>query len=126
MIWIAYLIGAFYLLGGLAALHQARMNLFMDKALAAISLAPTPREDRIVAIWMFAASVLTILSGAALLFRSRWAVAAFGLCWAAQAIYLLWATRTRDYGKPATINAFVIYTLASLMVVWMERTALLR
>jgi hypothetical protein len=125
MIWIAYLVGGFYLLGGLVALRQARMNLFLDKALAAISLEPTAREDRIAGAWMLGASVLTVASGATLVLRSRWAVAAFGLCWLAQAVYLLWATRTRDYGRQATINAFALYTAATLLVVWMERTEIL-
>lgn len=118
MHWIAFLIGGFYLVGGLFALRQARMNLLLDQALSRISLKPTSQEDRIAGVWMFAASFLTIGSGLALIFLSRWAVIVFGLCWLSQAVYLLWASRTEDYGRPATVNAFILYTFASALVLW--------
>lgn len=126
MNWIALSFGGFYLLGGLVALRQARMNLLLDKALAQISLEATPRDDRIAGIAMLTGAVLTVLSGAVLLLHSRWAVAAFGLCWMVQGVYLLWAVRTEDYGQPATIRAFGLYTLATGMVLWLAMSGVLR
>lgn len=125
MTWLAYCIGAFYLLGGLAALRQARLNLLLDKALAAANLVSISRDDRIVAVWMFVAAALTVSSGISLLLLSRWAVLLFGLCWLSQAAYLIWAVQTRDYGRMATIHAFGIYTVATLTVTWMARTGVL-
>lgn len=125
MNWLAYVIGAFYLLGGLSALRQARLNLMLDRALVAVSVLTITREDRIVGAWMFAAAVLTVGSGAALLVLSRWAVPVFVLCWLSQAVYLLWAMRTKDYGRMATIQAFGLYTAATLVVVWLHRTEIL-
>lgn len=126
MHWMALTLGGFYLLGGLVALRQARMNLVLDRALARISLEATPRDDRIAGAAMLTGAVLTILSGGVLLLHSRWAVVAFGLCWSAQAVYLLWAVRTEDYGRPATIKAFGLYTLATLAVVWLAMDGALR
>lgn len=125
MSWLAYVIGAFYLLGGLVALRQARVNLMLDRALAAVSLVTITREDRIVGAWMVAAAVLTLGSGAALLALSRWAVPVFVLCWLSQALYLLWAVRTKDYGRMATVQAFALYTLATLLVVWLHQAEIL-
>lgn len=125
MIWFAYMIGAFYLLGGLVALRQARLNLILDRALAAVSLVSITREDRIVGAWMFTAAVLTVASGAALLMLSRWAAPVFALCWLSQAIYLLWAMRSKDYGQMATIQAFALYTVATLMVFWLHQIEIL-
>lgn len=125
MSWLAFVIGAFYLVGGLAALRQAHLNLTFDRALATIHLGAVTREDRIVGLWMLAAAGLTIVSGAVLLALSRWAVAAFALCWLAQAVYLLWAMGTRDYGRMATIQAFALYTVAAMTVAWMAQAGVL-
>ncbi len=126
MHWMALTLGGFYLYGGLVALRQARMNLVLDEALARISLEATPRDDRIAGVAMLTGAGLTVLSGAVLLLHSRWAVAAFGLCWLTQAVYLLWAVRTEDYGRPATIKAFGLYTLATLAVLWLAMDGALR
>lgn len=118
MDWIARLLGLFYLLGGLFALRQAHANAMLDKVMAAMTPDGDSRADRIAGAWMSVGAGLTLLSGALLLLLSRWAVPAFLLCWSCQAVYLLWARRQDDYGRPATVRAFVGYSAAAAAVVW--------
>jgi hypothetical protein len=78
-------------------------------------------------------SVLVLTSGLALMLLQPWAILAFVVCWGAQASYLLWAQRwhrprdpIRAHGRRQTLNAFAVYSLATLLVLSMPLAGLLR
>lgn len=127
MQWLAYVIGAFYVFAGAVAIRAGRMNRLLDKAISGISGKPTPFAERVRGNYAFLVGVLTLASGAALLLLSRWAVAAFLLCAVAQAAYLVWAVRAlppndadEAKGRRGSFNAFVIYSAATALVVWLD------
>lgn len=119
MEYLAIAVGAFYLLGGLVSVRAARMNSMLDSAMSQISMQPVARDERIIGLWMFAASILTTASGVTLILLHGWAVWAFLACWGAQAVFLLWAQTRPDTGTRATKNAFIIYSGVTAWVVWM-------
>jgi hypothetical protein len=132
MEWVARGIGVFYLLGGLVALRQVRMNAYLDRALAQITLKRTPVVEHIFNGSGAAIGVLTAVSGVGLILLHRWTVWAFIACWAAQALYLLWATRwyppeepAGELGRRRTTNAFVGWTVMTGAVTWWTASGLL-
>jgi hypothetical protein len=131
MEWIARALGVFYVYAAVVVLRQVRMNSFLDRAMAAIEMKPTPTVERAVSASGFAIGGLTGLSGVALALLHPWAVWAFLACWLAQAVYLLWAQRwyapedAADVrGRRKTINAFAVYTAATLFVLWQAQQGL--
>ena len=127
--------GVFYVVAGLFALRQVLINWRMERVIASVlpaSLASSPTE-RAADIMLAMGSVLVLASGAALLMLQPWAVLAFLACWGAQAAYLLWAQRwyrprcpISARGRRETLNAFAVYSVATLLVLSMPMAGLLR
>lgn len=116
----AILVGGFYALVGVFGLHQARMNALLDRALAQISLKPTPRSDRIEGVYLYAGSLAVFLSGAALLFLRDWAGWLFLATALLQAAYLLWARTQPEIGVSGravfTYGLFLSATALALLL----------
>lgn len=121
--WFARAVGLFYLVGGLFALRASWMNLFLDDAIARISLKTTDPAERTRGVAMLIASGLTALSGLLLVFLLKAAVAAFLLNAASQAAYLHWARKAlppKDesdaIGRRRTTNAFTTWLVLTALV----------
>ncbi len=132
MEWVARALGAFYLFAAFVVLRQVRMNAFLDKALAAIEMKPTPVVERVANASGWVIGGLTGLSGLGLVLLHPWTVWAFLACWTVQAVYLLWAQRwyapedeTDARGRRKTINAFAVWSVATLAVIWWTHSGLL-
>lgn len=131
MEWTARAVGVFYILAGLLVIHAVRQNLFLDKAIAQITLKKPPLNERVQSGYMIAVAALTLGSGVTLLLLSRWAAAAFVLNSALQAGYLLWI-RVRPpedaleaQGRRQGLNAFVLYLVATAFVLGLFRGGVL-
>lgn len=123
--WIARGVGLFYVFGGLMVLRAARMERFLDDAIARISLQKAAPEatDRLRLVSMFAIAILTLVSGALLVFLLRPAVYAFLANAAVQGAYLAWARKAlpptdtdSGRGRRRTTNAFVIWLVMTALV----------
>ena len=131
MEWAARAIGVFYVVAGLVALRQMVFNWRLEAVFGKIF--PTPANERAADIILTLGSVLVLVSGAALVLLTRWAVSAFLACWGLQAGYLLWAQRWYSpeseeiaRGRRQTINAFAVYTVATGAVLVFGHIAVLR
>ncbi|MBL8571626.1 MAG: hypothetical protein JNK84_21330 [Phreatobacter sp.] len=128
------LVGAFYIVAGIVAARQMVLDAFMDKALASITLKPVPRADRLRGRWMLGTAVAVFSGGVLLVVLSILALPAFLVAAALQAAYLGYAApRLIDPdeepdpdGRRATINAFLIYLVATALVVAVASAGLLR
>ncbi|MCA0319124.1 MAG: hypothetical protein LCH88_13755 [Proteobacteria bacterium] len=128
------LVGAFYIVAGIVAARQMVLDAFMDKALASITLKPVPRADRLRGRWMLATAIAVFSGGVLLAVLSILAVPAFLACAALQAAYIGYAApRFIDAdeepdpdGRRATISAFLIYLVATALVVAVASAGLLR
>jgi hypothetical protein len=135
MEWAVRGMGVFYVLAGVFALRQVLINWRMERMIAAVlpSFPPSSMTERAADVMLAMGSVLVLASGAALMLLQPWAVLVFLACWGAQAAYLLWAQRwyrPRDpisaRGRRQTLNAFAVYSLATLLVLSMPLAGLLR
>jgi hypothetical protein len=63
------LFGAFWIFGGFLTLQAARESLFMDNAIAAISL---EKQDKLLSYYLFLGGILTLATGSTLVIASRW------------------------------------------------------
>jgi hypothetical protein len=131
MEWAVRGMGVFYVVAGLFALRQVLINWRMERMVAAVL--PSSPTERAADVMLAMGSVLVLASGLALMMLQPWAVLAFLACWGAQAAYLLWAQRwhrPRDpitaRGRRETLNAFAVYSLATLLVLSMPLAGLLR
>ncbi|NBW08990.1 MAG: hypothetical protein EBR82_13290 [Caulobacteraceae bacterium] len=129
MEWAFRGIGVFYAVGGLFALWQLLSAWRIERALAFV--APSTLAERAADVMLALGSVLVLTSGLALMLLQPWAILAFLVCWGAQAGYLLWAQRwhrPRDpicaRGRRQTLNAFAVYSLATLLVLSMPLAGL--
>jgi 4-hydroxybenzoate polyprenyltransferase len=123
--WIARGVGLFYLLGGLSTLRAARMELFLDDANARITLEkadPGP-ADRLRVWTMVSIAILTIVSGALLIFLLRPAVYVFLTNAALQGAYLAWARKALPppdgdsaLGRQRATNAFIVWLVMTALV----------
>jgi hypothetical protein len=132
MQWLAYAIGAFYVLGGLMAINVGRMDLFLDGAIEKLTGEAPRRAERVRAAYAMAVGLFMLFGGLALLLLSRWAVMIFVSCALLQVVYLAWATYTlppRNRGEAAGrrsgFNALAVYSAATLYVVWLDRKEVL-
>lgn len=114
--WGLRIFGAFWVLGGVLALQQARQAQFLDDAIEAIS---QQKEDRLTSRFLWVGAVLTLGSGLALVLSSRWALIPLALLVLSQLIYFRLqqqrfqrATTEEDQleatVQPATENAFIV------------------
>jgi hypothetical protein len=118
------LVGAFYIVAGIIAARQMVVEAFLDKALAGITLKPVPRADRLRGLWMLATAIAVFGGGTLLAVLSVLALPAFLAGFALQAAYILYvAPRLIDQheepdpaGRRATVNAFLIYLVATAFV----------
>lgn len=119
-------IGAFYTFAGLVGTRAGLMSIFVDKAIAAISMKKASVSERVQSAWLVIASGLIFLGGVLLLVGLEAAVWVFGLSTLAQAFYLfVVAPRYFDADNPPdsagrrqSTNAFVIYFAATAFVIW--------
>lgn len=129
---LAIAMGLFYALGGLVLLRRLPAEAAMDEMLAALGEQTPAAETQRIRVWMVGGA-LTFASGLALAALSRWAPVVFIAAAMFQAGYLLWSARAlpaedRDSqaGRHATVQAFVIYLLATGFTLWLDRQGVWR
>lgn len=130
---VARLIGGWYVFAGAVALNAWRMNAFMDKAMARLTLEPTDRVEQLRGWTIFGVGSLTMMSGLFLILLSPLAPPAFMACCALQAAYFTWARKAlppKDEagrrGRRASTNAFLLYLVASVFVLGCNLVGLFR
>lgn len=126
------LVGAFYVFAGVVATRAALTSRFADTVIAALDGNAASPVERYKSRWLIASSAVVFAGGVALfagLDLARWLFLASA---AGQAIYLFalaphYFDRTESFGKHdpvdaqgrrQTTNAFVVYTAATLFVLW--------
>lgn len=123
--WVARGVGLFYVFGGLFVLRATRVERLLDKAIHQITLkTPDPDPADRLRLWsMFAIAILTLVSGALLVFLLRPAVYAFLANAAVQGAYLAWARKAlpptdaeSGQGRRRTINAFIVWLVMTALV----------
>lgn len=128
------LVAMFYVMAGIVAARQMAMDAFMDKALSSITLKPVPRVDRLRGRWMLGTAIAVFSGGVLLAVLSVLALPAFLAAAALQAAYLGYAApRLIDVdekpdpdGRRASLNAFLIYLVATCFVAAAASVGLLR
>jgi len=123
-------VGAFYTFAGIVGLRMALQGRMIDVAIAGISMTPPSRVETARGLWLLLSSVVVLAGGLLLILRIDWAVVAFVVSAAGQALYLLLiAPKFFDPGDPPdergrqqTVNAFILYSAATLFVLWGYRT----
>lgn len=118
-------VGAFYVLAGYLATRAAVMSLFLDRAIAAIAAEKPSRKDVAQSYWLIAAAALVLAGGAALVVSLDIAAWLFIASAIGQAAYLFYVAPrffddddTDAAGRRQTTNAFILYLLATALVVW--------
>jgi hypothetical protein len=123
-------IGAFYTFAGIVGLRVAVQGRFMDMAIAGISATKPPAAETARGLWLLCSSVVVLAGGLFLVLRLQWSAAVFAVSALSQALYLLvLAPRIFDpadppdaRGRQQTINAFILYSAATLFVLWAHRS----
>jgi hypothetical protein len=123
-------VGAFYAFAGFVGMRAALQGRLIDLAIAGISMTPPAKAETARGAWLLVSSLVVLAGGLFLVLRLDWAAAAFVVSAAGQAIYLLLiAPKFFDPGDPPdekgrqqTINAFILYSAATLFVLWAYRT----
>jgi hypothetical protein len=119
-----WLIGAFYVFAGVVATRAGLTSYFIDRAIAAIALKKPSTTELAQTVWLLVAANVIFIGGLALMIFADFAALLFVVSAAAQAIYLtVVAPRLFDpheppdaKGRRATVNAFLIYTAATVAV----------
>lgn len=119
-------IGGFYAFAGHVATRAALTSLFVDRAIAALDTKPVSRAELARSCWLLTAATLVLAGGLALLFLLDVAHWLFLVSSLGQAVYLFWlAPRYLDVedppdalGRRRSINAFIIYLVATAIVIW--------
>ncbi len=122
--------GAFYTFAGLVGLRVAQRSRLLDVAIAKISLKRPPAVETARGLWLLMSSLVVLAGGLFLILRLEWAAAAFVISALGQALYLLVlaplifdaADPPDAKGRQQTINAFILYSAATLFVLWAYRT----
>lgn len=132
MHWIAYALGAFYVLAGVLAIRAGRMETFTDAAIASITGDRTPVPEKLRGWFMLGGGALVLAGGVLLLALSRWAAPVFIAGTLLQAGYLLYASRklppedeAQMRGRGRTINAMYVYATATGVVLWLESSGVI-
>lgn len=123
LLWV---IGAFYAFAGHVATRAALTSHFVDCAIAAIEGKQPGRIEVAQNYWLLGAAALVLAGGAALLFMLDIAAWLFAASAVGQAIYLfglapLYFDRNDPPdpdGRRRSTNAFLIYLLATSLVLW--------
>lgn len=123
---VLLLLAAFYVIAGIVASRATLTGMLIDRAIAAINAKPPPKAETLRGFAMLIMTALVLLSGAALVIKLKLALALFLACLLFQAAYLfVIAPRYLDpfdapdaTGRRQSINAFIIYTLATGFVAW--------
>lgn len=119
-------VGAFYAFAGYVISRAGLSSRLLDRAIGAIDLKPIPRVETLRTLWLLGLSLLVLASGVTLvclLSLSMWFFLAATL---AQVAYLYGlAPHYFDkgdapdaQGRRQTSNAFILYTAATIFVVW--------
>ncbi len=119
-------IGAFYAFAGFVATRAGMTSHFLDRAIAAISLKKPSQVETARTTWLLSAAALVLAAGVTLLAGLQLAAWIFLASALGQALYIYFlAPRFFDRedppdatGRRQTTNAFVIYSAATLFVVW--------
>ena len=123
-------IGAFYTFAGVVGLRVAVQGRFMDIAIAGISATKPSAAETARGLWLLCSSIVVLAGGLFLVLRLQWSAAAFAVSALSQALYLLvLAPKIFDpadppdaRGRQQTINAFILYSAATLFVLWAHRS----
>lgn len=123
-------VGAFYAFAGLVGIRAALHGRLLDIAIAGIALEKPPFVETARGLWLLLSGVVVLAGGLFLVLRLDWAAAAFVAAALGQAVYLLVlaplyfdvAEPPDAKGRQQTINAFILYAAATLLVLWAYRT----
>jgi hypothetical protein len=122
------IVGAFYAFAGFVGIRAAMMAVFLDKAIAALTLKPTPAREVWQNVWLVTAAAIIYVGGVALTVRAEVATWIFVVSAALQIVYVaVVAPRFFDAdddadadmtaaGRQQTINAMLIYVAATAFV----------
>lgn len=131
MEWALRALGAFYALAGVLYAFNFARDGVINKAMHSLKVERTATE-RTSAVWLKIMAALTVASGLALLTLSVWAAPLMILNTLVQGGWLFWAHRAlppqdadEQIGRKRTINAFVVWCLATLLAVslfWSAQT----
>lgn len=119
-------IGVFYTFAGYVITRAGLSSYLLDKAIGGIDLKPVPRIEILRTLWLLVLSTLVLASGVSLLFLLKPTLWLFLAATLAQAAYIYWlgpayfdkADPANARGRRQTSNAFVLYTTATVFVVW--------
>lgn len=132
MQWAAWVIGGVYVLAGLAGWRRARMNALMDRALAGITLKPTPLVERTVAAWLHLDALILAVAGLGLMLASRWGALAAVTAVIQQGAFILWADRFYPADHPedarnrhGAVFAFGLHAAVAALAVGLWRMGVL-
>ncbi len=120
------LLGAFYVFAGYVASRATLTGKIVDHAIAALESTRAPSGQTHRAIWLLAMALLVLAGGVALMLLLKLASWIFLACVLQQAAYFgILAPRYFDpaeapdaQGRRQSRNAFMIYTLATALVLW--------
>jgi hypothetical protein len=119
-------LGAFYVFAGYIASRAVLTGMLVDRAISALSAGVPSRAEVNRALSMLATSVLVFAGGLALVLVLQIASWIFMASLAVQAIYFwIIAPRFLDphdepdpQGRRQSLNAFLIYAIATALVLW--------
>lgn len=119
-------LGAFYAFAGFVATRAGLTSLFIDKAIAAISLKKTSKRETLQSAWLLISSAIVLLGGLLLVVLSEFSVFVFMISSVSQLFYVYWlAPAYFDVedppdagGRRSTSTAMVLYIAVSAFVVW--------
>lgn len=119
-------LGAFYVFAGYVATRAALMSHVIDRAIAAIACKAVSRIEVAQTYWLLSAAALVLAGGVTLLFLIDIAAWIFLASTIGQAVYLFYlAPRYFDVadppdatGRSRSTNAFVVYLVATALVLW--------
>jgi hypothetical protein len=128
LLWLVQGIGLFYVFGAVVLLRSMVMDKAMDQMLAALTLKPTPTDER-VRRWLISIGAIAMgMGGVALVLRNEIAVALFGGTTMAQVLYLAWARQAFEpdspeavAGRRRTTRAALLYAAVFALTMWLWR-----
>lgn len=128
------LLGAFYCFAGLMAARAVQTDAVLDSALAGLSAGRRDPLDQERSFWLFAGAAVVGAGGLLLLVGSALAAPVFLLSCALQALhFLVLSPRRYDREEPVepagrrrSLQAFLIYGIATAFVVWSAAAGVLR